>query len=170
VPPAATPTSGPPPNLHCPAGAITAIGAPFCYQLPHGFSDFSTQGNYGSGWTYKTLVSAGGHDLIEVLSGVYPNDTDTMSATDLRTFFDRSGRLTKGKLGIVAAGKVVAAQVDGHRGFSQSGRYRNGVRTLDTRVYAGRTVVAIYCQSKARTAQVMSACSQIRKHIHIAQL
>ncbi len=170
APPAATPTSAPDPNLNCAAGSITATGAPFCYPLPAGFSDFSAQGNYGTGWTYKSLVSAGGHDLIEVLGGVYPNDTDAMSAAELRTFFDRSGLLVKGKLSIVAAGPVVATQVDGHRAFSQTGRYRNGVRTLDTRIYAGRAVVAIYCQSKARTPQVLAACTQIREQIHIAHL
>jgi hypothetical protein len=170
VPPAPTPTSAPDPNLNCAAGTITATGAPFCYPLPAGFSDFSAQADYGSGWTYKSLVSAGGHDLIEVLGGVYPNDTDAMSAAELRTFFDRSGLLVQGKLNIVAAGRVVATQVDGHRAFSQTGRYRNGVRTLDTRVYAGRTVVAIYCQSKARTPQVLAACTQIREQIHIARL
>jgi hypothetical protein len=168
--PTLTPTSAPDPSLDCPAGAITATGAPFCYPLPGGFSDFSAQGNYGTGWTYKTHVSAGGHDLIEVLGGVYPNDTDSMSAAELRTFFDRSGRLVIGKLGIVQAGPVLATQVDGHRGFAQTGRYRNGVRTQDTRVYAGRTVVAIYCQSKARTPQVLNACAQIRQQIHIAHL
>jgi hypothetical protein len=170
APPAPTPTSAPDPNLNCAAGSVTATGAPFCYPLPAAFSDFSTQGNYGAGWTYKTLVSAGGHDLIEVLGGVYANDTDAMSAAELRTFFDRSGLLVKGKFDIVAAGGVVATQVDGHRAFSQTGRYRNGVRALDTRVYAGRTVVAIYCQSKARTPQVLAACTQIREQIHIAHL
>lgn len=166
----ATPTSAPDPNLNCPAGSISATGAPFCYPLPRGFSDFSAQNNYGTGWTYKTLVSLGGHDLIEVLGGVYPNDTDSMSADQLRRFFNRSGRLQKGELGIVSAGKVRPTRVAGHRGFVQAGRYRNGVRTVDTRVYAGRSVVAIYCQSKARKPQVTQACTQVRKKIHIAQL
>lgn len=170
VAPVATPTSAPDPNLNCAAGSITATGAPFCYPLPTGFSNFSAQSDYGADWTYKTLVSAGGHDLIEVLGSVYANDTDAMSARELRAFFDRFGRLVKGKLNIVAAGRVVATQVNGHRAFTQSGRYRNGVRALDTRVYAGRTVVAIYCQSKARTPQVNAACTQIREQIHIAHL
>jgi len=165
-----TPTSAPDPNLNCPAGAISATGAPFCYPLPRGFSDFSAQNNYGTGWTYKTLVSLGGHDLIEVLGGVYPNDTDSMTADRLRQFFNRSGRLQKGELGIVHAGQVRPTRVAGHRGFVQTGRYRNGVRTVDTRVYAGRSVVAIYCQSKTRKPQVTQACAEVRNKIHIAQL
>lgn len=78
--------------------------------------------------------------------------------------------MIKGTLGIAAAGKVVATRVGAHRGFLQRGRYRNGVRTVDTRVYAGRTVVAIYCQSRTCTPQVMRACTQIRNRIHIAHL
>lgn len=160
----------PDPSLRCAAGSISAAGAPFCYPLPGGFSDFSGQSNYGSGWSYKTLISVGARDLIEVLGGVYSTDTDKLSNAQLLRFFNRSGRLVVGQLNIVKAGKVVARRVAGHRGYEQTGTYKNGVFTDDTRVYAGRTVVAIYCQSKARRTQVQRACGQVARTVHIARL
>jgi hypothetical protein len=148
---------------------VTAAGAPFCYQLPPGYQDYSFLTNYGAGWTFRTLVSVGRHDLIEVLGFEYPTSTDGYSDAQLRAFYDRSGRFRVGKLNIVAAGPVVAQRVNGSRAFEQTAQYRNGVHTISLRVYAGRTVISIGCQYKARPAVVRRGCDSIRSTIQIAR-
>lgn len=155
-------------GLVCPSKAVTAANAPFCYRLPPGFTDYSNLNNYGAGWTFRTLVSVGRHDLIEVLGYEYKTSTDSLSDAALRQFYNRSGRLNVGKLNVTQAGPVQATRVDGSRAFQQEARYRDGVRTRSMRVYSGRTVISIECQSKAKPAVIAHGCESIRSTIQIA--
>ena len=95
-----------------------------------------------------------------------------MSADELRTFFDRSGLLVKGKLDIVSARRrSPPPRSSGARAFTQNGRIRQRRAHASTpRVYAGRAVVAIYCQRKERAPQVCRPARRIRQQIHIARL
>lgn len=154
--------------LDCPAGSITARSAPFCYPLPPGFTDYSSQTNYGKGWTYRTLVSVDVHDLIEVLAAHY-DDTTSLSDAELRARFDQAGLLKVGEYDIVWAGPVTPTRVAGARGFRQQGRFSGGVKTDSVTIYLGTTVASIRCQSEAHVSQVSTACTTVRSTIRLAR-
>ncbi|SHG47602.1 hypothetical protein SAMN05443575_2051 [Jatrophihabitans endophyticus] len=152
--------------LRCPAGAITASGAPFCYRLPSGFTDFSTITGYGEEWRYRTLVSVGRHDLVEVLASPIA-DTSTLSQRELRARFEDTLALRVGTYGFVRVGAVTTTTVAGARAFRQPGRYRTGVRTDNTTIYLGRTVATVACQSQDSPATVRIGCAEVKASLQL---
>jgi len=154
----------------CKIGWITASGAPFCYPLPAGFTDFSSIGNYGQGWTYRTLVSLGQHDLIEVLAYRVNFDADALTTAKLTAIYDGGPELAPGRFTIVHASKPQSSVVSGGRAFRQVGLYSSGVSIDMTTVYRGHTWLTISCQSLTDGAAVARACAAVRDQIRIIGL
>src|SRR3954462_4651320 len=72
--PSSTPSPSPSPSSGrspCRRPVVTDDGAAFCYTLPAGFYDYSSQKDFGLAWDWRTMVGLGAHDLIEVLGGNY---------------------------------------------------------------------------------------------------
>jgi hypothetical protein len=159
--PAPRPTRAAPGVPACAPTSITVAKAPFCFTLPAGFTDFSSLRNYGKGWTYRTLVSIGQHDLIEVLAAANP-DTDATSEAALKAMYGKVFLLHAGELNITQAGPAQRVAVDGARAYRQVARYSNGVSTDVTTVYRGRTVLNIQCQTLDRKATVEAACASVQ--------
>ncbi len=159
--PAPRPTRTSPGVPACAPTSITVAKAPFCFTLPAGFTNFSSLRNYGKGWTYRTLVSIGQHDLVEVFAAANA-DTDATSEAGLKAMYDRVFLLHKGELGITQAGPAQRIAVDGARAYRQVARYSNGVSTDITTVYRGRTVLSIQCQSLDQKATVEAACASVQ--------
>lgn len=144
----------------CTPPSITVAHAPFCYTLPTGFTDFSSLKNYGKGWTYRTLVSVGQHDLIEVFAAGSA-DTDRLSEAALKAQYEKVFLLRVGALGIAQADPAQRTSVDGARAYRQVARYKNGVATDIVTVYRGRSVLSVQCQSQQQKAMVEAACGSV---------
>lgn len=152
----------------CPAGWITDAGAPFCYQLPAGFSDFSSQSGYAYGWQWRTLVSVDEHDLIQVIGEPVQADLDTYTPAAALQLAEGMG-LQTGTGGVVSSTKLTPATVNGARAFLQNATYLSGVVTRDYIVLRGHAVVHISCQHTAsHPAEVRAACDDVLATIAIA--
>jgi hypothetical protein len=128
-----------PPTATCPAEAITARGAPFCYPLPGGFVDSSSLKNYGGGWQYETLVSAGTYDLVEVLGGRLPFDSSSYADAQLRAYADPR-RYHAGDPGLVDVTALRPTTVAGSRTYVQIAGNNDGARLQATFVFHGKPV------------------------------
>ena len=140
---------------------------PFCYSLPDGFRDYSSLNNYGKGWQYKTLVSVGRHDLVEVLGSREKGSYDKLSDSELRSNFNRSLKARAGRYSVRRAGPVRQVRLDGARAFEQHAVFTDGVQADTTTVVRGRTVVSIGCQSQSQKARVLTACARVHRSIDI---
>jgi hypothetical protein len=81
---------------------MTASAAPFCFSPPTGFQDASARPDYGYGWRWRTLVSAGPHDLVEVLA--QPGRTELAPLSDAAALrFVEQLRLRADALHVVSA-------------------------------------------------------------------
>lgn len=140
---------------------------PFCYALPSGFRNFSDLGNYGKGWMYRTLVSAGLHDLIEVLGSRVKTSYDRLDNRELQKYFHQYLRAKPGRYSVRHAGPARRTQVDGARAFEQHVVFTDGVHGDTTTVFRGRTAVSISCQSQEFASRVAAACGAVHRSIHI---
>jgi hypothetical protein len=154
----------------CPVDWIRDEAGPFCYPLPTDWADYSSLTNYGAQWTYRTLVSVGVHDLIEVDAIRLDFETDALSDVVLADVYERGPVLVVGRYQLVQASPTVSLRIDGARAFSQSGVYRTGGHVRQVTVYKGHTWLSISCQSLAKSAAVTAACSSTLSHIRIDRL
>src|SRR4051812_9144370 len=129
----------------CPPGAIGAAGGPFCYPLPAGFRDFSTRQDYAYGWQWRTLVSAGPHDLIEVLGHPVTTDLSTLSEPAARAFVEQL-RLRPEGVNIISAGDVKRTTVDSMRAYQQDATYTGGIAVRSWAVLTQNAAIYVSCQ------------------------
>ena len=147
----------------CPAG----VYQPFCFRVPAGFQNYSYLTTYGKGWMYRTLVSVGRHDLIEVLASRERTSTDTLSNTALRKYYDRTLRARRGRYSVHRAGSVHRVRVDGARAFEQHSVFVDGVHGDTTTVFRGRSIISISCQSQTLAGKVHTGCASIHRSLVI---
>jgi hypothetical protein len=153
----------------CGSGSIHPIGAPFCYALPVGFSDYSDLSAYGSGWLYRSLISTDAHDLITVVAGDLRQDSATVSARQRLEWFD-SQRLVEGKLGVAIASALTPTTVDGAIARSQDVSFDDGIRMQSITVLRGRTIVNLRCEWLRHPDAVHAACNEVLNSIQIRSL
>lgn len=158
--PAPSPTRTAPGVPACAPPSVTVAGAPFCFTLPKGFRNYSSLKDYGKGWTYRTLVSVGQHDLIEVFASGGA-DTDRLGEAALKALYQRVFLVRVGTLGIAQAEPARRTSVDGARAYRQVARYKNGVATDIVTVYRGRSVLSVQCQSAQQKATVAAGCASV---------
>jgi hypothetical protein len=167
--PSATPTLTPAPTSSGSPGdcSITDRGAPFCYALPSGFTDYSDKTSYARGWRWKTLVSIGRHDLIEVLAQPIQRDLDRMTSTQARVYV-ATFALHRGIHGVNQVTPLTGTQVDGARAFRQFVTYGSGVHAYAYNVLRGHSVVYLSCQyTAARRVAVLAGCQRVLATIRI---
>jgi hypothetical protein len=179
--PSATPVTGPPPLplpgssvparpavAGCPASAVTAPDAPFCYPLPDGFTDHSTELDYAYGWQWRTLVSLGPHDLIEVIGQPVQADLDKLSEAQALSYAQQL-ELQVNALGVLHASALVPTYVDGARGYLQVAQYAGGITVQNVNVLRGDNVIEISCQhTTAHAEAVTRACSTVLADLKLA--
>jgi hypothetical protein len=152
----------------CAAGDISASGGPFCYPLPHGFRDFSAQDDYGYGWQWRTLVSAGPHDLIEVLAHPAQTDLRTLDDAAARRFAEQL-RLRPEGVHIVSASELMPTTVAGKRAFRQDATYSGGIGVRTWAILAGDATVYVSCQASAPgRGKVTAACDDLIRTLKIS--
>ena len=156
-------------ELHCPVGAITDQGAPFCYELPDGFTDHTAQRDYCRGWRYCTLVSHAVHDVIQVLAGHEPFDSDTYTDAKL----EAEARTGLGQI-VAAAQKAVTGvtpiRVAGVRAYEQTVRNRDGMTERAILAYRGHTVVFLQCDQSGESPAAQQGCARVLGSIQIVSL
>ncbi|MGN6608208.1 MAG: hypothetical protein ACTHMS_14495 [Jatrophihabitans sp.] len=123
APPSAGTTSVTPAVPGCPAGAVTASGAPFCYERPAGFHDDSARPDYAYGWQWRTLVSAGEHDLVEVLGQAVKTRLSALDDAGAKQFVAQLA-LQPDALHVLTASPLTQTTVAGVRAFEQDATYR----------------------------------------------
>jgi hypothetical protein len=156
-------------NLHCPPGAVTDHGAPFCYALPDGFTDDSALDTYGTGWTYRTLVAVAPKDLVEVLAARLPFDSDTYSDGQLLNY--AQGRLTDAASSAqrTLAG-VNATWVAGARAYQQTLNISGGATERAILAYRGYAEVYIQCLQREKPQAAQAGCARVLDTIQIIDL
>ena len=151
----------------CTAGEITAPGAPFCYPLPQGFADHSAATDYAPGWQWRTLVSIGTHDLIQVIGHPVQADLDTLTPVDALNFMETLA-LRETTPGVLTATTLTNVTVNGGRAFRQDAHYAIGVDTQNYTILRGHNVVSISCQfTPSGATQVTAACADILATIDV---
>ena len=151
----------------CAAGAVTVPGAPFCYPLPAGFADNSSATDYAYGWDWRTLVSIGTHDLIQVIGHPVQADLDTLTPVDALNFME-SLLLRETTPGVLTATTLTNMTIDGARAFRQDAHYTIGVDTQNYTILRGHSVVSISCQyTPSRATKVTAACADVLATIGI---
>ena len=153
----------------CGADAITARGAPFCYPLPGGFVDSSSLKNYGGGWQYKTLISAGKYDLVEVLGGRLPFDSSSYTDAQLRAYADPR-RFHPGDPGLVRVTPLTPTSVAGSRAYQQTAGNDVGAKLQAIFVFHGRSEVYIQCERRDNAIVAEAGCKEVLASIQILTL
>ena len=156
-------------KLHCAPHSVTDEGAPFCYALPNGFTDNSSDRTYCRGWRYCTLVSVAQHDLVQVLAAREPFDADTYSDAKLQDLAE------KGLSEVAAAAKstltdVTATRVGGVRAYEQAVLTRDGVTDRAVLAFRGHVEVFIQCDQSDHSAPAQQGCARVLGSIQIVPL
>jgi hypothetical protein len=151
----------------CPAESVGAAGGPFCYPLPAGFRDFSARDDYAYGWQWRTLVSVGPHDLIEVLGHPVSTDLTALAEPAARSFVEQL-RLRPEGVNIVSAGALKPTTVDGKRAYQQDATYTGGIEVRSWAVLTQSAAVYVSCQmTSAGGAKVKAACDEVVRTLQI---
>jgi hypothetical protein len=156
--------------LQCAPGTVSAKGAPFCYALPDGFTDNSALTSYGAGWRYRTLVSVGQYDLVEVLAARLPFDSDTYSDDKLRGY----ARVLLAQVVVEAsrasASAVSSIRVAGVRGYEQTVKLHNGATERSILAYRGHTEVYVQCEHRDKVNSAQAGCARVLATIQVTAL
>lgn len=155
-------------TLHCPPGAVTAHGAPFCYVLPDGFTDNSALDTYGNGWTYRSLISVAQYDLVEVLAGRLTWDSDTYSDARLlaraQSQFARIPDVAQTHI------DVTPTRVDGARAYQWTTNPGDGKTERSIIAYRGHAEVYIQCLRRDKPQAAQAGCTRVLDTIQIVDL
>ncbi len=156
-------------RLHCPSGAVTDHGAPFCYRLPSGFTDDSALDTYGSDWPYRTLVVVAPYDLVEVLADRLDFDSDIYPDGQLRTYAE--GRLvdfaSTAQRTLTGVTPTRVAQV---RAFELTVSLQHGATERAIFAYRGHTEVFIQCLQRDEPRAAKAGCAAVLRSIQIIDL
>lgn len=156
-------------TLHCPPGAVTDHGAPFCYVLPDGFTDNSALNTYGAGWPYRSLVSVAKYDLVEVLATRLWFDSDTYP--DARLLDNARSQLAESAHGAQhTESDVTATRVAGARAYQQTVRRTNGSTERSIIAYRGYAEVYIQCLWRDKPQAAQEGCARVLDTIQIIDL
>lgn len=155
--------------LHCAAESVTEPDAPFCYVLPTGFMDNSALPSYGRGFSYKTLVSVAQYDLVEVLAGRLPFNSDAYGDAILKDYVE-TYRYTVGKLGIIRASAVTPTRVAGARAYEQS--WANTIHASGRAIFIfrGTTEVFVQCEHRDLPQLANAGCRSVLSTLQIVSL
>lgn len=156
--------------LQCTPGTVSAKGAPFCYALPHGFTDNSTLTSYAPGWRYRTLVSVGKYDLVEVLAGRLPFDSGTYSDDKLRGYARVLLAEVVAQASRASASDVTPRPIAGVRGYEQTVRLRNGATEQSILAYRGHTEVYVQCERSDSVSAAQAGCARVLATIQVTAI
>ncbi len=148
---------------------MTARGAPFCYELPAGFVDNSTLKTYGGGWRYKTLISTGRFDLVEVLGGKLPFDSSGYTDAQLRAYADPR-RFHPGDAGLLHVTSLRPTSVAGSRAYQQTAANTDGAQLQAYFVFHGTSEIYIQCEYRDEPDVAKTGCQSVLSSIQILTL
>lgn len=169
------PTSGSrsrPTQLHCPAGALTAKNAPFCYPIPSGFRNVTAQASYPGTDPVKTALTpevageTNTRDLIFVTSVDLPTNSDNLSDAVIRAALERS--LKGGVSGTTSVSALTQRSVAGRRGFEVDIKFTGGVERRLLLIFSGRHRVSVSCQWREHQPAILAGCGAVLRTIQIA--
>ncbi len=153
------------------AHVLAPRGGPYCYPLPAGLHDVSSQVKLGTGSgsaKYVTAVGLAGRDVIVAMAYRTPLNTDLLP--NAKIVADLRGVLTS----LTRAGLVFAstaprdATVDHARAFSYHARSRDSTYQSDlTFIFRGRSQIEVLCQYANSQAAVQRACRQVLATLQI---
>ncbi|HEY3611526.1 MAG TPA: hypothetical protein VGL06_28790 [Pseudonocardiaceae bacterium] len=169
-------TTGPAPAalVTCAGGTvIQPAGAPYCYLLPAGFTDYTgkvtVQVQSDVPTSYASVVGIAVYDSIQVSVVRLRADSDSISMAALTDGLSSSmSNMTAH--GLIVGQSTSAAPVDNDRTVQVTLTKGNLYTSTIYAVFRGYTEIAINCQSSEREPDVDRACASIRQTIRIVDL
>jgi len=173
--PVATKSPSPHAGLVCPARAVTASGAPFCFALPAHFHDISSIATFVEHDPYRTMIAFdtgsgdAPHDVIVVIARKSAVNFDDFSAADWGAY-EHEAVVKVGQDNIVSEGPLRNLHVSGMHAFSYDVTYGTGDHSQLVHLIRGDTIVEVKCQSAHYASQVHTACQSVLASIKIVAL
>ena len=166
--PATTQRVSRPTKLSCPAGALTAKGGSFCFQIPAGFVDGSSTATYPGTDPVRTAIQLKGtgetRDLIFVTSSTLDIDSDALGDAVIKASLAKALSANTSAAGITP---VTQSTVAGDRAFETTLKFTDGVQQRYLIIFAATHRVSVSCQWHDHAASIAAACKSVLASLQI---